>query len=33
MALVQTPIVLGNYRQMSRFLPVEELFKSRHFGQ
>ncbi len=29
---MQTP-VLGNDRQMSRLVPVEELFKGRHFDQ
>ena len=32
-ALVQTPVVLGNDGQVSRFVPVEELFKGRHFDQ
>ena len=32
-ALVQTPVVLGNDGQVSRFVPVEELFRGRHFDQ
>ncbi len=32
-ALVQTVLVVGDDEQMPRFVPVEELFKGRHFDQ
>jgi transposase-like protein len=31
--LVQIPIGLGMMEGMQRFVPAEELFKGRHFGQ
>jgi transposase-like protein len=30
---VQTGSVVGEDRQMPRFVPIEELFKGRHFDQ
>ena len=33
MVLVQTAPRVGDDRQMPRFVPVEELFKGRHFDQ